>query len=108
MYAVGSPAQNIDVVQELLDKGADVNVATLTGISPVLLAAEKGHSAIVQKLLIHDANIFSKGGEDMNSALHVACLAGDAKTVQTLLDHCKGKLSDKQTQDFLHITNKQS
>lgn len=51
MYAIGAVAQNLDVVNELLDRGADVNEPTLTGLTPLLLATRKEHTSIVKLLL---------------------------------------------------------
>jgi ankyrin repeat protein len=44
MYAVGSPAQNQDVVAELIRRKADVNVQTVMGVTPLMLAAQFKHS----------------------------------------------------------------
>lgn len=44
MYAIGATAENLDVVNELLDKGADLNEPTLTGLTPLLLATKKEHA----------------------------------------------------------------
>ena len=44
MYAIGATAENLDVVNELLDKGADLNEPTLTGLTPILLATKKEHA----------------------------------------------------------------
>jgi ankyrin repeat protein len=44
MYAVGSSAQNSDVVEALLKRKADVNVQTVMGVTPLLLAAQFKHS----------------------------------------------------------------
>ena len=57
MYAVGSSAQNSDVVEELLKRKADVNVQTVMGVSPLLLAAQFKHSQIIYQLLKADARI---------------------------------------------------
>jgi len=44
MYAIGTKAENKDVVKTLLESGADVNEHTLTGMTPLLLATKKGHA----------------------------------------------------------------
>ena len=51
MYAVGSSAQNPDVVDELIKRKADVNVQTVMGVSPLLLAAQFKHAIILNQLL---------------------------------------------------------
>jgi ankyrin repeat protein len=50
-YAVANHAQNVDVVQELLSRKADVNFHSIHGISPLHLAVEKGHFRILSLLL---------------------------------------------------------
>lgn len=43
-------------VQDLLEKGADVNTRDEYGWTPLTLAAEKGHLEIVKLLITHGAN----------------------------------------------------
>jgi ankyrin repeat protein len=50
-YAVENPAQNVDVVQELISRKADVNALSVNGISPLLMAAEKKHARVIIILL---------------------------------------------------------
>lgn len=109
MYAVGAPAQNQDVVEELLKRNADVNVQTVTGISPLLLAALSKHSQILYQLLKADARIDFQGGEYKNSALHVACQNGDIKSVKVILDFCgvKDRVSEDDFRKLLYLKNKQ-
>ena len=38
---------NVEVVMELLDWGADVNVEEEEGLTPLLMASEKGHFELV-------------------------------------------------------------
>lgn len=47
---------NLEQVQYLLSKGADVNATDDTGQTPLLNAAKKGHAAIVTTLLDAHAN----------------------------------------------------
>jgi len=42
---------NTDVIQVLLDHGADANTADLGGLTPLTIACEKGHAAAVEMLL---------------------------------------------------------
>ena len=46
-HAIGTKAENYDVVKELLNRGADVNSQSLTGNTPLLLATKKEHTKIV-------------------------------------------------------------
>ena len=57
MYAIGASAQNKDVVIELLNREANVNEATLTGLTPLLLATKREHTELVKLLLTRGAEI---------------------------------------------------
>ena len=108
MYAINTNAQNEDVVQELLNRGADVNDQTLTGLTPLLLAVKKSHTRICKLLLSRGADIKAQFPEDMNSSLHYACIQGNIMTLNILLEHSRKKLSEQLTQEFLYLLNKNS
>jgi len=57
-----------------LNRGADVNDKTLTGMTPLLMATKKEHSAICKLLLSRGADITAQFPEDQNSCLHYACI----------------------------------
>ncbi|KAJ5703961.1 hypothetical protein N7493_011099 [Penicillium malachiteum] len=69
----GSPDKT-RMIHEILDSGADVNVADDEGKRPIHFAAEAGHLEIVKDLLSHGAqiNLQDKHG---NTALHAAAAA---------------------------------
>lgn len=49
------------MVQLLLEHGADIEAKDGYGWTPLLLAAQKGHEAVVRLLLEKGANIEAKG-----------------------------------------------
>ena len=51
--ALYSAAQNgnLDIVEQLWDAGADVNVARKNGCSPLYIAAKNGHIRVIEALL---------------------------------------------------------
>ena len=51
---------HIAVVKELVQNGADVNLQTNDGNTPILLAAWKGKSSVVQYLLENNADSTAK------------------------------------------------
>ena len=80
-----------EVVQLLLEHGAKPNLATPNGINPLHVSSRRGNDAMVQLLVDHGADInrqqhlhlpTKSGGP---TALHMACEAGHASTVQLLL-----------------------
>jgi ankyrin repeat protein len=83
-----SETGNLATALYALDHGADINIKSLKhyGGTPLMLASEKGHRAIVEFLLSKDANpnatnIFHE------TALSVAAQSGALDTVELLLDH---------------------
>ena len=107
MYAIQSKAQNKDVVQELLARSAQVNEHTVTGMTALLLAAQKKHAGIIKMLLDYGADIWFQGGDNQNTVLHIAVKEGDMPSISTILGYCKTKLTSATTREFLHLENKQ-
>lgn len=79
--AIGGHA---DVVQVLLDSGADINARGSGGETPLLLAAAKGNLEVVELLVKNGADV-NKPGADQRTPLHKAAMAGDLDTVKALL-----------------------
>jgi len=50
-YAVENPVQNTDVVQELINRKADVNAISINGMTPLLIATEKRNFRVITILL---------------------------------------------------------
>lgn len=60
LYALEANAQNLDVVMRLINKGADVNVISIDGWSPLLKATQKQYHEILEKLVEIGANLSHK------------------------------------------------
>jgi hypothetical protein len=86
-------SQKQDLVQLLLDRGADVNLAgdvilggkTQRYINPLLLALQLKSSAIVNILLDHVPSLESYRLKHNFSAFHTACMFWNSETVALLL-----------------------
>ena len=80
-------ANHFDKTKALLQHGADVNVMSVEGRTPLLIASGvAGNSAIVKLLLDHGANPNPKGRPPGNaSPLREAAGAGDVVTMQALI-----------------------
>ena len=79
---------NKDVVQYLLEKGADVNATSRnqTGFSPLMAASEDGNKDIVKLLLAQGADIHARTN-DGKTALSFAVEKGHNDVATLLKDH---------------------
>ncbi|KAL6634317.1 hypothetical protein ACP70R_026988 [Stipagrostis hirtigluma subsp. patula] len=76
---------NVDVVQYLLDHGADTEIRISTGLTPLVYAIGKGNCEIVKALLCKGAN--ADALTTAGAALHFAAHNGRDDIVKILLDH---------------------
>jgi ankyrin repeat protein len=76
---------DIETVQTLLDKKADVNTKTNNGTTPLMMAAMKGHVAIVKLLIDNGAFVNAKNKFGV-TALMYAALENRKDVVLALLD----------------------
>ena len=86
-------AGHLDVVQTLLQHGANVATMTKRGYTSLHEASYAGHLEVVQTLLKHGANVATMN-KDGKTSLHYACWQGHAAVVQTLLQHHRQHASD--------------
>ena len=84
-HVLGTSSCNVEVVQQLLDKGADVNTQGGEYGNPLQAAACRGKLDMVQLLLDEGADINTHGGQYGN-ALQAAADCGKLTMVQLLLD----------------------
>ncbi|KXZ42426.1 hypothetical protein GPECTOR_147g10 [Gonium pectorale] len=75
---------HLEVVKELLAKGANVNAATEFGWTPLRAAASKGHLKLVKELLAAGADVKSVE-EKERAPLHDAAYKGHLEVVKELL-----------------------
>ena len=93
---------NVDMVEHLLLKGADVNApaAVADGVTALQAAAIKGYLGIAQILLEHSADINAKAGiENGRTAIEGAAEFGRIDMVKLLLDNYQGPKSIPQMRD---------
>ncbi len=74
---------HLEVVQLLLDKGADISVANAGGWTPLNSAANSGHLEVVQLLLDKGAD-YNAQSESYGNTLHVASHKGHVKIAEML------------------------
>lgn len=76
----------VDAVQALLARGADVNVPQGDGMTALHWAAERGDEALVRLLLDAGAEASATTRNGNYTPLHLAARSGDAVIVKALLD----------------------
>jgi len=62
-----------DIVQYLLENGANIELTTNMNETPLYIACENGHLNVVKMLLEHHANIQNKSLNKRMTVLHIAC-----------------------------------
>ena len=85
LYQAASLANGQAIVAFLLAQGADTNLATAGGQTPLMAAALRGDAAVVGQLLAKGATANTKSGAG-STALMSAATNGNARAVQLLLE----------------------
>lgn len=85
-FAIDNKTENLDVVNLLIDHGANLNRQTSSeGCTPLILAVNCGHVNIVRQLIEKGATLDIQDYEEQNTALHIACLKGYKEIVEILV-----------------------
>lgn len=74
-----------DTTEVLIDDGSDVNCSSNVHGTPLCLAALKARNNVIRLLLKARASLSARESH-LGSALHYACISGEATTVELLLD----------------------
>ena len=87
MTALMTAVNNNDIlsVQELIKKGVDVSELDANQDAPLVIAAYKGHTEIVKKLLEAGADITAVDPAMKATALHAAAYAGRTDAARVLI-----------------------
>ncbi|XP_031629054.1 uncharacterized protein LOC116344597 [Contarinia nasturtii] len=75
-----------DVIEVLLNNGADINAEDNYGNQPLFWAAYSGRDSIAKQLLNHGAKINTRNKNGF-TPLHLACHEGKTKVVEVLLEN---------------------
>jgi ankyrin repeat protein len=85
MFALEAPGENEDVVVHLIKRGAEVNIGSLEGWTPLLKATQKEYHSTMKILLENGANPKCKLNSTHYTPLHLACEQGDLEAVKILV-----------------------
>ncbi|KAF5401982.1 Ankyrin repeat domain-containing protein 17 [Paragonimus heterotremus] len=78
----------LEIVEELLNRGANKEHRNISDYTPLSLAASSGHVEVIQLLLRHGAEINSRTGSKLGiSPLMLASMNGHTNAVRLLLEH---------------------
>jgi ankyrin repeat protein len=80
-----SAGGHVGVLEELLDKGADINAKGRYGITALMLSSERGHVGVVQLLLAKGADVSAKDDLGVTALMH-ASDKGHVDAAELLLD----------------------
>ena len=59
---------HLDIVEQLVERGAQVDSRSPNGTTPMMMAARGGHVAVVRWLLAHDARVYLHNEHELNAA----------------------------------------
>ncbi|ARF10152.1 ankyrin repeat protein [Hokovirus HKV1] len=81
---IASCNKHVDIVLDLLEKGADPNVCNFKGDSPLIATIQKGCKIIVELLLGYGANL-GLNNKNRDNCVLIACRNGQDEILDTLL-----------------------
>lgn len=94
---IASCNKHIDIVSDLLNRGADPNICNLKGDSPLIACIQKGACVIVELLLEYGADI-NLNNINRDNCVLIACRNGQS----TILDILLSKMNDETRQKYLY------
>eukprot|EP00820_Chromera_velia_P031517 Cvel_13950.t2-p1 / transcript=Cvel_13950.t2 / gene=Cvel_13950 / organism=Chromera_velia_CCMP2878 / gene_product=Ankyrin-3, putative / transcript_product=Ankyrin-3, putative / location=Cvel_scaffold974:21893-23170(+) / protein_length=426 / sequence_SO=supercontig / SO=protein_coding / is_pseudo=false len=96
-----------EIIEFLVCSGANVNVETEKGATPLHFAAQEGHTCIVRFLLGWGADVHMLSGENGRTVLFDAVGCGQKEVVELFLNHgAKMDDNDDENASPLHYTSR--
>ncbi len=101
MYAVERGCT--DIISQLLQKGAQINLPDLTGTTPLILSCKFGRANVMEILLQHGAYINLQNNEG-TTALKMSRRKGHTKLVELLMKHGTGVIIDTSIDEIFDVS----
>jgi len=98
---------HLKITKLLVSHDADVNLANRSGITPLMWAIEKGHTAIAKFLLSHPSLDMTSSDKQGFSALHKSVLNGNFEILRELLSVARTRTDSDCFQRILNATSNQ-
>ncbi|PKU83390.1 probable E3 ubiquitin-protein ligase XBOS33 [Dendrobium catenatum] len=76
---------HVEIVESLLEKGADVNSRNYSGLTPLMQACRYGHWEVVQVLLLFRCNVSRAAYFTGQTALHFAAAGGYVRCIRLVV-----------------------
>lgn len=94
--------------ETLLQHGADVNATNFTGMTGLHLAAQQGHSEMIELLMRYEVTVLDAVDRNQNTALHLSTLNKHVNVVSCLIRHeASLSMENAQGQTPLHLAAEQ-
>ncbi len=78
-------AGDLAEIERLIEAGADVNLRNCSGVTPLMMASQNGHTEVVNLLLANNADVNAADKTNGVTALWMASHNGHTKVVKLLL-----------------------
>lgn len=95
---------NIAAINRLLNTGVNINSRTREGMTPLMMAAVRGHTNVIRHLLKKGANARARAGMGNNrTALIFATESGNVNSARALLSHSNLHARDSNRRTALTV-----